>query len=75
LAGDFDGILASFEATAGAPRWRHVYSGPGRDTTATATYGIDGDVYAVLSMSALLDFGVPIVGPPNPVGVVLRIAS
>jgi hypothetical protein len=73
-AGDFDGILASFEATTGAPRWRHVYSGPGRDTTATATYGIDGDVYAVLSMSALLDFGVPIVGPSNPVGVVLRIA-
>jgi len=72
--GGFDGLVASFDAATGAPRWRHVYSGPGRDTTSTVTYGPDGDLYVVLSMSAVLDFGVPILGPANPLGVVLRLA-
>jgi hypothetical protein len=73
-AGGLDAVVASFEASTGDLRWRHIYSTPGDDRGWDLTYGRDGDLYATISIADTFDFGRPIVGAPNPAGVLLRIA-
>ena len=72
--GGLDAVVASFDASTGDLRWRHIYSTPGDDRGWDITYGRDGDVYATISIAGTVDFGRPILGAPNPAAVLLRIA-
>ena len=82
VSGDFggagttnvDAFVASFEATTGASRWRHVFATSGDDRSFAATYGRNGDVYALVGLGGAFDFGMPILGPAGPAAVLLRIA-
>jgi|GEM_PF-3087543 len=73
-AGGIDAMIASFDAATGATRWTNVYSTAGDDRSFALTYGRNGDVYALVGLSAPFDFGQPIIGAPGPAAVILRLA-
>jgi hypothetical protein len=73
-AGGIDALLASFEASTGAVRWRKVFSTSMDDGAFSVTYGRNGDLYAVVNIGGAFDFGVPILGAASPAAVLLRIA-
>ena len=73
--GGVEALLVSLDDTAnGATRWRKVISTSGADYAWDVTVGTSGDLFAIINLGGPFDFGIPIIGPPNPAGVLLRIA-
>ena len=73
--GGTDAMIVSLDAAGnGALRWRKIISTPGAEFGQSLAIGLDGDVLAALNLGGAFDFGVPIVGPPSPAAVLLRIA-
>ena len=54
--------------------WRKIFSTAGDDRAYFMTYGISGDLYAIVNMGGAYDFGHPIIGPAAPSSVILRIS-
>jgi hypothetical protein len=50
-----------------------VFMTAGSDGVFTASVGATGDIYAVVNLGGSFDFGRPLIGPPAPASVVLRI--
>jgi hypothetical protein len=73
-AGGKDALLAELSTTDGTRLWAHVYSTAGDDGGGGVVYGESGDLFASIGLGGPYDFGVPIVGDPNPLDVLLRIA-
>ncbi len=69
-----DAVLTALDGASGSLRWRRVYSTAGDDRLGVVTCGRDGDLYAGVSLGGPFDFGLPILGTPNPAAVLLRIA-
>ena len=74
-AGGNDGYVAEFNSADGSLIWQHLYSTPGDDGTGGVVYGVGtGDLFASVSIADPYDFGMPIIGDPNPLDVLIRIA-
>jgi hypothetical protein len=69
-----DAFIASFDTLNGAARWQHTIHTTGASYGWTVTTGVDDAIYAVVDLGGPFDFGVPLIGPPAPASVVLRIA-
>jgi hypothetical protein len=83
LAGSFEGsatqggndaLLAEFSTTDGTRLWDHVYSTPGDDGGGGVVYGESGDLFASIGLGGNYDFGMPVIGDPNPLDVLMRVA-
>jgi hypothetical protein len=73
--GGYDAIIAEFSSTDGSRRWLHLYSTAGDDGGGGVVYGVaTGDLFAVVNLGGAYDFGMPVIGDPNPIGVLMRIA-
>jgi hypothetical protein len=68
-----DAFITSFDTRTGAARWQHTIHTTGASYGWTLTTGVDGDLYAVVNLGGAFDFGVPLIGPPGPASVILRI--
>jgi hypothetical protein len=68
-----DALIASFDASNGAMRWQKQVATAGSDSVFNASIGATGDVYAVVNLGGPFDFGKPLIGPPAPASVVMRI--
>jgi hypothetical protein len=62
-----------FDASNGAVRWQKSVATAGSDGAFTASIGATGDIYAVVNLGGTFDFGKPLIGPPAPASVVMRI--
>src|SRR6185295_17656361 len=62
-AGGRDAFIASVETATGARRWHKVFSTDSNDYSFSASYGRNGDVYALVNLGAPTgyDFGMPII--------------
>jgi hypothetical protein len=69
-----DALVASFDAANGTTRWQKQVATAGSDGVFTAAIGATGDIYAVVNLGGTFDFGKPLIGPPAPASVVMRIA-
>ena len=69
-----DALIASFDASNGAMRWQKQVATAGPDGVFNASIGATGDIYAVVNLGGPFDFGKPLIGPPAPASVVMRIA-
>jgi hypothetical protein len=69
-----DALIASFDASNGAMRWQKQVATMGIDSVFNASIGATGDIYAVVNLGGAFDFGKPLIGPPSPASVVMRIA-
>jgi len=67
-------LLAELSTTNGTRLWAHVYATAGDDGGGGVVYGESGDLFASIGLGGPYDFGVPIIGDPNPLDVLLRIA-
>ena len=54
-------------------RWQKQVATVGSDGVFNASIGATGDLYAVVNLGGPFDFGVPLIGPPAPAAVVIRI--
>jgi hypothetical protein len=73
--GGRDALVAEFNTTDGSRVWAHVYSTASDDGVGGVVYGpLTGDLFASVSPGAAYDFGMPIIGDPNPLDVLIRIA-
>jgi hypothetical protein len=71
-AGGLDAFLACYEG-AGQLRWKRVIGTGGDDRGWGVTFGADGMAYATVTVAGPVDLGVPLIGPANPAGLVLKI--
>jgi hypothetical protein len=71
---DRDALIASFDPGNGAMRWQKQVATAGSDGVFSASIGATGDIYAVVNLGGPFDFGVPLIGPPAPTSVLLRLA-
>jgi hypothetical protein len=67
-------LVASFDSFNGRMRWQHLISTAGTAYGWTVNVGVTGDIYAVVNLGGPFDFGVPVIGPPAPASVVMRIS-
>ena len=72
--GGNDALLAEFSTTDGTRLWDHVYSTAGDDGGGGVVYGESGDLFASIGLGGAYDFGMPVMGDPNPACVLMRIA-
>ena len=73
--GGRDAYVAEYSTTDGSRLWMHLYSTPADDGTGGVVYGPNtGDLFASVSPGGPYDFGMPIIGDPNPLDVLIRIA-
>lgn len=68
-----DALIASFDAGNGSMRWQKPVATVGSDGVFNASIGATGDIYAVVNLGGPFDFGRPLIGPPAPASVVMRI--
>lgn len=68
-----DVLIASFDAGNGSMRWQKPVATAGSDSVFTASIGATGDIYAVVNLGGPFDFGMPLIGPPAPASVIMRI--
>jgi hypothetical protein len=68
-----DALIASLDPSNGSMRWQRSVASTGSDGVFTASLGATGDIYAVVNLGGTFDFGVPLIGPPAPASVVVRI--
>jgi hypothetical protein len=68
-----DAFVTSFDTSNGSVRWQKLVESTGTDYGWTVATGTTGDIYAVVNLGAPVDFGIPLIGPPAPASVVLRI--
>lgn len=71
--GGLDAFIACYEGAAQL-RWQRVIGTPGDDRGWGVTFGSDGMIYATLTVAGVVDLGRPLIGPANPVGLLLKIA-
>jgi len=69
-----DAFIASFDSFNGMMRWQKMIASTGTDYGWTVAVGATGDIYAVVNLGGAVDFGVPVIGPPAPASVVMRIS-
>jgi hypothetical protein len=73
--GGRDGYLAEFSTADGSLIWDHLYSTGADDGTGGVVYGlVTGDLFASVGVGGAYDFGMPIIGDPAPIDVLIRIA-
>jgi hypothetical protein len=73
--GGRDALVAEFDTTDGSRKWAHIFSTPVDDGVGGVVYGpVTGDLFASVSPGAPYDFGMPIIGDPDPLDVLIRIA-
>ena len=73
--GGRDAYVAEFNTSDGSLVWQHLFSTAADDGVGGVVYGTaTGDVFASVSPGAPYDFGMPIIGDPNPLDVLIRIA-
>jgi hypothetical protein len=72
--GGNDALLAEFDTKDGTRLWDHVYSTPGDDGGGGVVYGESGDLFASITLGGPYDFGMPVIGDPGPLCVLMRIA-
>jgi hypothetical protein len=71
---DGDALITSLDPSNGSMRWQRAVATAGPDGVFAASIGATGDIYAVVNLGGPFDFGIPLIGPPAPTSVVLRIA-
>jgi hypothetical protein len=72
--GGRDAIVAQFSTMDGSRQWLHIFSTAADDGVGGVVYGpTTGDLFASVSPGAPYDFGMPIIGDPNPLDVLIRI--
>jgi hypothetical protein len=69
-----DAAIVSLDTNNGSVRWQRKVATAGTDGVFTASVGATGDIYAVVNLGGAFDFGMPVIGPPAPASVVMRIA-
>ncbi len=69
-----DALIASFDPGNGTMRWQKPVATAGSDGVFSGSIGTTGDIYAVVNLGGQFDFGTPLIGPPAPASVVLRLA-
>lgn len=69
-----DALIASLDPSNGSVRWQKMIATPGPDYGWTMSLGSTGDLYAVINLGGAFDFGKPLIGPPAPASVIMRIA-
>jgi hypothetical protein len=69
-----DAAIVSLDTNNGSVRWQRKVATAGTDGVFTASVGATGDIYAVVNLGGPFDFGIPVIGPPAPASVVMRIA-
>ena len=73
--GGADAYVAELDTKDGSVIWQHLYSTPADDGGAGVVYGtMTGDLFASVSIGGAFDFGMPIIGDPDPLDVLIRIA-
>jgi hypothetical protein len=70
--GGLDAFIACYEGVAQL-RWVRVIGTPNDDRGWGATFGSDGMIYATATVGGPVNLGVPLVGPANPTGLLLKI--
>lgn len=68
-----DAFIASLDPGNGSIRWQKLIATSGTDYGWTMSVGATGDLYAVVNLGGPFDFGKPLIGPPAPASVVMRI--
>jgi hypothetical protein len=71
--GGADGYVAEFSQKDGSLIWQHVFSTAGDDGGGGVVYGESGDLIASVGLGGAYDFGMPVIGDPNPLDVLIRI--
>jgi len=72
--GGRDALVAQFSTVDGSRQWLHIFSTAVDDGVGGVVYGpVTGDLVASVSPGAPYDFGMPIIGDPNPLDVLIRI--
>lgn len=69
-----DALIAGLDPNNGAVRWQKTIASSGVDYGWTMSVGVTGDLYAVVDLGGAVDFGTPVIGPPAPASVIMRIA-
>jgi len=70
--GGLDAFIACYEGVAQL-RWVRVIGTPNDDRGWGATFGSDGMIYATATVGGPVNLGVPLIGPANPTGLLLKI--
>jgi hypothetical protein len=71
--GGKDGLVAVYNTADGSLKWRRVISTAMDDNVTNVAFGRSGDVLAAVGLGAAYDFGVPLIGAPDPIAVVVRL--
>jgi hypothetical protein len=69
-----DAVIASFDPTNGSIRWKTMVASPGTDSASGLAVGLTGDIYTAINVGGAVTFAKPLIGPPGPASVVMRIA-